>query len=425
MTSHSSARSGSFYGWRILVTFWFVLTVNLGFIVYGAGVINTYMAEAMGMSSQMLGLPFSVFLLMLGLPAPAIALGINRFGLRPVFFIGTVLICAGSIAMATWVTGPLSAALAFGGLVGTGVAMGGNISTQVGIGRWFVRRRATALALMLSANGIGGMIAAPVLDRVIDATGDWRSGWLIIAGLSLVVGVAATIVVRDYPSDVGQRPDGDTEEQQSSAPRQATIHITAREFEAKEAMRSRAFWIILSVIVVNFLGLSLVLSHGVANLRSLGHSAAASALAVSVVSGGTLLGKLCLGVLGDRIEPRFLWIVATLSIACGLLTAPYAASTFGMIAYAGLFGFGFGGALVLQSAMLMNYFGTRAFATLLGCGLLAQTIFSAIAPIVAGLLHDTVGNYTLVFLGVGVLSVAAALSLFLARPPRQLETVHL
>ena len=51
--------------------FWIVLFVNLAFPAYGSGVINNYMAIDLHLNRQMVGLPYSVYLLMSGLPGPS------------------------------------------------------------------------------------------------------------------------------------------------------------------------------------------------------------------------------------------------------------------------------------------------------------------------------------------------------------------
>lgn len=409
-----ATRQKMFYGWKILIVFWLLLAVNLGFTTYGASILNTAMAEAERFDAKGLGLAFSAFMLMLGLPAPLVAITLNRLGLRASIIIGTILIVAGAVAMATIVRTPLAAAIAYGLTLGMGVAFGGTLPTQVGIGRWFVRRRAMALSIMFSANGIGGLIAAPILNQIITISGDWRAGWLVLAFLSLIVGLAALVVVRENPASVGQLPDGG--EQRGAAP-PPRVHITAIDFTVAQAIRTRAYWCLAVASGLNFIGLSLVLSHGVANLRSLGHTQSEAALAVSLLSGATLLGKLLLGLPGDRVEPQRLWVVASLLIALGIATAPFATTVPMMLAYALLFGMGFGGYLVMQSATMLNYFGIKPFASLVSVILLVQTGASAAVPFAAGALQSHFGGYFPVFIGAATLALLAVPLLILAKPP--------
>ncbi len=67
------------------------------------------------------------------------------------------------------------------------------------------------------------------------------------------------------------------------------------------------------------MGYTWYLSHGVAHIQDLGHSKAIAALIASSMAGTTLLGKFAVGVLGDRIEPRFLFSAAIALFGVGML----------------------------------------------------------------------------------------------------------
>lgn len=125
----------------MVAAFWLVSFVNLGFTTYGSGILNTAMAEALGFDARQLGLFFSIFPLMLGLPSPLVGLVIAHFGLRAAIVTGSIMVVAAATAMATVVKTAPAAAVAFGLVMGAGVAFSGVMPGQVGVGRWFVRRR--------------------------------------------------------------------------------------------------------------------------------------------------------------------------------------------------------------------------------------------------------------------------------------------
>jgi MFS family permease len=166
-----------FYGWKLLAVFWILVFVNLGFPMYGASVINSVMMHDLNLDRRTLGLLFSLYTIMSGLPGPLVAVCVERLGVKATLILGCLFVTLGSVLMATAVSTGLHAALAFGVLVGIGVAMGGVISTQAGLARWFVRRRALVLAILSTSSGVGGFLAAPLLNRVIaSAGGNWRVG---------------------------------------------------------------------------------------------------------------------------------------------------------------------------------------------------------------------------------------------------------
>ena len=69
-----------FYGWTLVGVFSFVYFLNTSFPMYGAGVINSYMAQSLNMSRSVLGLGVTVFSLTYGLLSPITAFSVNRLG---------------------------------------------------------------------------------------------------------------------------------------------------------------------------------------------------------------------------------------------------------------------------------------------------------------------------------------------------------
>src|SRR6478752_10004135 len=144
-----------FYGWKLLTAYWLILFVVLGWPPYGSGVINTYMAESLGFDRTMLGVPYSVLMLVSGLPAPLIALLVVRKGIRFALIAGTLMLAVAGLFMALFANSFWTAVIGGGVLAGIGVVTGGALPVQTSTMRWFVRRRAMAFAIILSAGGIG------------------------------------------------------------------------------------------------------------------------------------------------------------------------------------------------------------------------------------------------------------------------------
>src|ERR1700690_1410039 len=192
----------------MLAALWSIMFLNLGFPAYGPAVINAAMAKALGLHRETLGNMFSVYMIMSGLPGPLVALSVNRFGVRRTLVLGSALIVIGALLMATVVTSGMGGMLCFGLLVGSGVATGAALASQAGLARWFVRRRSLALSVLYSASAIGGFVAAPLLNQLIQTSGTWRAGWWLLAALSSVAAGIALIFVRERPEDGGQVADG-------------------------------------------------------------------------------------------------------------------------------------------------------------------------------------------------------------------------
>jgi MFS family permease len=414
------SKSG-FYGWKLLAAFWVILFINLAFPAYGSSVINAFMVNDLSLDRRTLGLMVSVYMLMSGLPGPLVAMYVNRFGVRATLVTGSAILLSGALGMATFVDSGIEAIVVFGVLVGFGVLSGGALAAQTGTAFWFVRRRALAISIILSAGGIGGFVAARALNAIISRfDGNWRAGWWLIAAMALVSLLVAATFVREKPEDLGQLPDGGDADSASGG-RQASsrVHITKEDFTFGEALRTPALWVLLFGSVGMSGGFTQAMAHAIVHLQDLGNSADVAAKSFSILVVSTLIGKLMLGIFGDRIDPRYLWAIAVGFFGIGMLVLIDATTTLRLNIYSVCIGFGFGGSLVCMMTVMSNYFGSKAYASIIGITLAVQTTVGAAASFVAGDLYERLGSYTLAFFGTAILCFAGSLALVLIRPPHR------
>ncbi|HTR35275.1 MAG TPA: MFS transporter [Bryobacteraceae bacterium] len=410
-------KKASFYGWKLLAAFWFIYLVNLGYPTYGSSVVNAYMATNLHLDRAMLGLAFSVYMLMVGLPGPVVAVIVNRIGVRWTLLIGSCSAMAGGLSLALFVHTGWQAVIAFGVLIGFGSCAGGAIAEQAGIAQWFVRRRALALSLMYSSGGVGGFILPPLLNRLIAGThGNWRMAWWAFLVVGAIGALITLFFVKERPSDMGQLPDGG--ELAAGESRRKRVWVTNEEWTFKEAMRSRAMILMLLSSIGISCGFTLIQGHGVVHLKDLGHSPAEAAMAMSILAISTLAGKL-LASFGDRIEPRYVWAVAMTAFGLGMILVVHATSALDLYPFPILLGFGWGATLVCMMGAPMNYFGLRAYPAVIGVWLAIQTGIGSLAPFVAGYLFDKTGSYASSFYCIGGLCFAGSLLLLMATPPRR------
>ena len=153
----------SFYRWGLLAALWFILGANLGFPLYGASILNATMVAELGFDKTALGLLFSTFSIMGGLASPLAGWAISHVSARALLSLGSALVAAGSLAMATIVHSEIGAIMSFGVIVGLGSSMGGLVTTQSLATRWFEDRVALALGLLMTASAAGGFFSMLIL----------------------------------------------------------------------------------------------------------------------------------------------------------------------------------------------------------------------------------------------------------------------
>jgi MFS family permease len=413
-----------FYGWKLLFVFWLIIFLNFTFPTFGTSVVNTYMAKAMHLNRKELGLAFSVFSLMAGLPGPLVALSINKLGIRFTLVIGTLLSSIGSLLMAVFVQSTLQAILVFGIVVGAGVAMAGTIGPQVGMARWFRQKRARAISLLLTASGIGGFVSVPFLNHIIATSGgNWRMAWWCMAIMSLLAALVAALFVKESPAQMGQFPDGMSAPEISApstiaaAKRSPGVFKTTEDWTLSEALGSPTLWLLIVTYLGFFMGFFIYIAHGISHLEGLGHSPGEAAKSISVVLLSSLIGQFTVAALGDRVEPRYLSAVAVCLYGAGTLLAIRAVDPASVYVYAILMGSGFGAAFTCFATILGNYYGTKVYPALLGVTTPLGTILGAAGPVSAGYFYDKYGTYTQVFEIVAGLCFLSAILYLLAAPP--------
>ena len=158
-----------FYGWKLVAALFAIYLLNTAFPYYGGTVLNAYMAEDLGLSRSALGLGFSVFVIAIGVTSPIVGLLVNTLGIRATLFLGSLLLTAGSLAMALIVSQAWHYYVIFGALCGLGFSVGGVIPVQSGVTYWFRRKKPLAMSIVLCAAGLGSLISILVLNRVVSS----------------------------------------------------------------------------------------------------------------------------------------------------------------------------------------------------------------------------------------------------------------
>jgi MFS family permease len=416
---------GRFYGWKLLAACWIIMFLNLGIPAYGGSGLNALMAPALHLDRRALGLLFSAYMIMSGLPGPLVAVSVNHLGVRRTLMLGSLLLIVGAVLMGTIVNSFWFAVLAFGLLVGGGVDTGAALAAQAGLARWFVRKRALVLSILYSSGAIGGFVSGRLLDRVVTfAGGNWRVGWWVIAALSTVACAVAAAFVKESPADLGQSPDG--ERAAADAPgavgiapvaHRVLVFRTTEDWSYAQVLASPAYWLMVACLLGVSCGYTLYLAHGFVHLRDLGHSATEAWQAISILAVSGLISKLLIAGFGDRLDPRYLWAVFQVIFGVGLALVVTARTHASVIAFATCLGIGFGGGLVCLMAVLSNYFGTRAFASIAGLAVAINTTLSAISPYVAGWLYDTGHGYGSSFYVLAAWCAAGGAVLLILRLP--------
>lgn len=412
-----------FYGWKLLAVMWLIVFLNFGLPLCGAIVINPYMAADLHFDRGMLGLVYAVFQLTTGVPGPLVAFFIHKKGVRLTLVAGCALVVLGSLLMALYVHSAVQVFIVFGLIVGLGAFAGGPLATQTGIAQWFDNRRTFAISVLLTGGGICTVVGPMLLNRVIVASGgNWRVAWWLVAAGSICSMLLAFFFVKERPSELGQLPDGrraDEAAVSTAAPVRArrSVYHCREDWDLSQVWRSSTFWLMLVALFGFSPGYAAFMAHGVVHLEDLGNTPAAAAFFISLTAAAGLLGMLAVAWLGDRIELRLIWAVASLAFGAGMLLSLKATQPAVFWSSAILMGAGFAACITCVMTLPANYFGHKSYASVVGVLMVAGTIFGAAGAYGAGYVYDHFGSYSRAFFAIAVLCVISSFILVALKPP--------
>ncbi len=254
--------------------------------------------------------------------------------------------------------------------------------------------------------GTGTVIMPPIATQLISEF-DWSISYLIIGFLALVVIVVAAQFVRHESNSVSQ-PSYDIEAIER-------VNSEIPRFIVRQALRTRQFWMFSLGLFSFFFCQQVVLVHIVPYATDIGISAVSAASILSFIGGLSITGRISLGSASDKIGSKSAWLISLASVAVAFFWLLLVArDLWAFYLFAVIFGFGYGGAAVLQSPLVADLYGLRSHGSIYGMVLAVSMIGGAIGPVAAGRIFDVTGSYLtalLIAAIVGVLGLILALLL--------------
>jgi MFS family permease len=299
--------------------------------------------------------------------------------------------------------------LFYGVIIGSG--MGSSwvpiVST---VARWFTKRRSLMTGIVLSGVSIGTLIAAPVTSRLISAY-DWRMSYIIVGGIVLVVVVLAAQLLRRDPTQAKQKPYGGSEGE-----KQEPVSETP-PFSLREAVRTRQFWLASGMFFCFGFCFYTIMTHIVLHATGLGISDTSAANILATIGGLSLVGRILLGRIADRIGNRRVFIIGFILMTAALFWLVPAEELWGLYLFAVVLGFALGGCAMSESPLVAGLFGLRSHGLILGViNFLGFTFGAAVGPIIGGYIFDMASSYQLAFIVCGAMSVVGLILTALLSP---------
>ena len=447
-----------FYGWKMVgaafgLQFLLAAVLNQAFGAYVAT-----LSSELGWSKTALSIGAALQSIEAAILGPLLGWIVDRFGAQGMIKVGILIFGIGFMMFSQidTLTGFYVSIIT----IAIGSSFCGYFPLTVAVVQWFEKKRARALSTMSLGLALGG-IFVPAVAWSMEIFG-WRATAFGSGALTIAIGYPLARMFKRRPEDVGERidglpalaptqPSGDGKAESSvhaaaSAPTEQseTALATAtpastdpstdsvvkhdkarpqmpeepRQFTAREAMRTQAFWLLAAGHGFALLVVGAVNVHAISHMHTgLGYSLPEASMFVTLMTiaqaGGVMLGW----AIGDRFEKRKVAAACMLMHAAGLLMLTYAINPLMLVIFSLLHGLAWGLRGPFMGAIRADYFGRKAIGMIMGVSAAFIAVGQVAGPMVAGSLADATGDYRTGFTVLALIATGGSIAFMRAKRP--------
>ena len=398
-----------YYGWVNVAVAALAMVGTLPGRTQGLGLITEPLLEDL----QLGRVTFAQINLFATLAGALFALGVGRLIDR---FGGRVVLTAVSAALGVvvlWMSGVKGAAAA-AVLITLTRGLGQSALSVVSItlvGKWFIRRLNTAMAVYTVVLSVGFMAAFPTVGAVVTTYG-WRAAWAGV-GLAVLLGLAPLgwLLVRRSPEACGIAPDGESRAEEGAGG-EAGGHTLW------QALATPSFWVFgLSSAVYGLIASGIALFNE-SILAERGFDAAVYYRSLVIVALTSLAGNFLGGWLASKWRMNRLLALAMALLACSLLALPHVRDEAHVGAYAVVMGLAGGFVIVVFFSFWSLAYGRAHLGRIQGAAQALTVVASAVGPLLLAECVTRTGSYAAMFYLLAlVVSVLVLAAWFVTLPP--------
>ena len=402
-----------YYGWIILIVGTLGLIMSSPGQTYSVSIFIERFIEDLGISRSLVSSLYMVGTIGGSLTLPFVGRLIDRRGSRLMVIVialafGLVCIYMGAVRNS------LMLVLGFFGIRMLGQGSMTLVSRNV-INQWWVRRRGVMMgisSLFLAVLGTGAF--PPLINWLIKNFG-WRTAYPIlgVSVIALMVPIGY-FFFRNQPELYGLEPDGELVAQIVAEDDSEPIE---ENWTVQQVIRTRAFWLILlGIASFNMFGTGITF-HVVSIFADRGLSADTAANLFLPISIVTAVVALLSGLIIDRVEAKYLLVVALLMQTATLLLANFLTPSL-VLLYSVIFGMTNGVTQTLMGVIWANYFGRANLGAISGVTFFFGAASSGLGPLWYGVGRDLMGSYGPALYASALFPLVLAILSFTIKRPR-------
>lgn len=382
--------------WRVVFACFLSAVFAWGFGFYAHGIYIVELQKEHGWSTGLISTMVTAHYVLGALLLPRIADAITRFGPRAVFLSGLATTAVALLLLPS-VTAPWQLAVLY--IV---MAPGWNATSVAAIastvGQWFDKKRGLALNLGLSGATVAGLVMAPTLLATIPLMGFADALRLVVLVSLVIAGGAVLLFVRRGPL--------------SPKPLAAGTSRLA-------PLRSWHFWSIsapFALMLVSQVGFLTHLVPLISTRVAAGAPVVDPGLAVGINAFMALVGRIVLGFVIDRFEPRRASAACFMVQVAAIAVLAFAEAPLVVYGACAVYGFSVGNNITLSPLIVQREYGPDLFPAIVALSSAVVQIVYAFGPGLLGILRDASGGYGVPLAVCMALNVVA--SILVMMPPR-------
>jgi len=379
--------TGLFYGWVIVAAASTIVALQWG-CNQSYGIFLTELCDDLGWSKTTVSGAYSMGFI-LGTILGVLAGRLNdKYGPR-LMFVGSIVSVSSGLALMSTMNTTWQLYLFYGFIVnvGLGFAWIPAVST---VAHWFMRKRGLALGIMHGGIGMVVLLMMPFVQFLIIRFG-WRSSYVILASILLVLCLPVSRLISLNPSDKGLYPDGIplTIENEGNT----SLKSNTWNFTSTQAIKTKQFWMLFLLCAIFDLSIGISI-HLKAYVIGFGISEMTAATIMGLRSGAYAVGTIIISKISDSIGRKTPLAISFLTMALMMFWLMKARHPWEFYLFSIISGFA-GGSYALFAAIVADWFGTESHGSIYGMVGIGEGIGGAIGPLLAGYIYDTTGSYKL------------------------------
>jgi len=406
------------HSWVMVILAVLAMAAN-AIAIYSFGIFLIPITTAFGWDRGTLSAANSVTMLVSGVLAILAGRLCDKYGPRPLITASGILATIGYLLMSQ-ISSLWHVYLVWGLIMGISFACC-TIPVTSTIPRWFTKRRGLALGLTMVGFGLGAMIWPPLSQLLISSYG-WRQAFIILGIIAFIIFIPVAQFMKHSPQRMGLRPYGESANTDTKSP-----SVTMEGLSLKQSIKTGRFWVFgLTQFCFLFIVQTIVV-HLAPYAIDTGIVAVIAASIVSIMGTVTIIGRLGIGLVADRVGARTALTISFTMLTLAMIWLLFTRELWTFYVFAVIAGIAYGGESAVLSLVPADLFGLKYLGVISAVTMLCGTIGASIGMPLAGTIFDVTGSYHIAFIicvAVGILAVALSLILLRSKGYEDIKSAY-